>query len=104
MELYAPELLIIWVNAPGILRYNKGRKKGIVMKEEIILDEKKLALLDLIDKAGKGSIEAAEQVAEAYFKGTYEDKPNFTKAKKWGSYAAKHGSEKAAEILKEISQ
>ena len=74
------------------------------MKDEIILDEKKIALLDLIDKAGKGSIDAAEQVAEAYFKGTYEDKPNLAKAKKWASYAAKHGSEKAAEILKNISE
>ena len=61
--------------------------------------QKKQKLLDLIDKAGKGSIEAAEQIAEAYFTGSLEDKPNLVKAKKWASYAAKHGSEKAQEIL-----
>lgn len=72
--------------------------------EEIQLDAKKLALLDLIDKAGKGSIEAAAEVAEGYFKGTYEDKPNFVKAKKWASYAAKHGNEKAEAILKELNK
>lgn len=63
--------------------------------------DKKQKLLDLIDKAGKGSIEAAEEIAVGYFKGDFGEK-NFTKAKKWASYAAKHGSEKAAEILKEM--
>ena len=62
----------------------------------------KQELLDLIDKAGKGSIEAAEAIAEGYFKGSFDDKPNLTKAKKWASYAAKHGSEKAAEILSKL--
>ncbi|MBQ9303286.1 hypothetical protein [Butyrivibrio sp.] len=62
--------------------------------------QKKQKLLDLIDKAGKGSIEAAEEIAEAYFTGSLEGKANPVKAKKWASYAAKHGSEKAAEILK----
>lgn len=56
-------------------------------------------LLDLIDKAGKGSIEAAEAIAEGYFKGSFDGKKNLEKAKKWASYATKHGSEKAAEIL-----
>jgi TPR repeat protein len=64
--------------------------------------QKKQMLLDLIDKAGKGSIEAAEQIAEAYFTGSLEGKKNLVKAKKWASYAAKHGSEKASEILSEI--
>ncbi len=64
--------------------------------------QKKQILLDLIDKAGKGSIEAAEQIAEAYFTGSLEGKKNLVKAKKWASYAAKHGSEKASEILSEI--
>lgn len=73
-------------------------------KKDIELDEKKIALLDLIDQAGKGSIEAAEKVAQAYFKGTHEDKPNLEKAKKWASYAAKHGSEKAQEILDELNK
>lgn len=60
-------------------------------------------LLDLIDKAGKGSIEAAEAIAEGYFKGSFDGKKNLEKAKKWASYAAKHGSEKAAEILMKLS-
>ena len=59
----------------------------------------KQELLDLIDKAGKGSIEAAEAIAVGYFNGSFDGKPNLVKAKKWASYAAKHGSEKAAEIL-----
>ncbi|SFV02445.1 hypothetical protein [Butyrivibrio sp. INlla21] len=61
--------------------------------------DKKQKLLDLIDRAGKGSIEAAEQIAEGYFKGHFGDKPNMEKAKKWASYAAKHGSETAEKIL-----
>ncbi len=60
-------------------------------------------LLDLIDKAGKGSIEAAEAIAEGYFKGSFDGKKNLEKARKWASYAAKHGSEKAAEILAKLS-
>ena len=63
----------------------------------------KQELLDLIDKAGKGSIEAAEAIAEGYFKGSFDDKPNLTKAKKWASYAAKHGSEKAQKLLEELN-
>ena len=59
-------------------------------------------LLDLIDKAGKGSIEAAEAIAEGYFKGSFDGKPNLVKANKWASYAAKHGSEKASEILAQL--
>ena len=65
--------------------------------------QKKQQLLDLIDKAGKGSIEAAGEIAEAYLTGSLEGKANPVKAKKWASYAAKHGSEKAADILKELS-
>ncbi len=62
----------------------------------------KQELLDLIDRAGKGSIEAAEAIAVGYFKGSFEEKPNLVKAKKWAYYAAKHGSEKAAEILLQL--
>ncbi len=47
----------------------------------------------------KGSIEDAEAIAEGYFKGSFEGKKNPEKARKWASYAAKHGSRKAAEIL-----
>ncbi|MBO4458875.1 MAG: hypothetical protein J5802_14310 [Butyrivibrio sp.] len=64
--------------------------------------DKKQKLLDLIDKAGRGSIEAAEAIAEGYFKGTFGDKPNPEKAKKWASYAAKHGSEEAQKILERL--
>ena len=64
--------------------------------------QKKQQLLDLIDKAGKGSIEAAEEIALAYFTGSLEGKKNLVKAKKWASYAAKHGSEKAAAILNKL--
>jgi TPR repeat protein len=63
--------------------------------------DKKQRLLDLIDKAGKGSIEAAEEIAVGYFKGDFGEK-NPAKARKWASYAAKHGSEKAAEILEQL--
>ena len=55
-------------------------------------------LLDLIDRAGKGSIEAAEEIAVGYFKGAFGEK-NIVKAKKWASYAAKHGSTVCQEIL-----
>ena len=62
----------------------------------------KQELLDLIDKAGRGSIEAAEAIAEGYLKGSFEGKPNLVKARKWASYAAKHGSELAADILAQL--
>ncbi|MBE5823388.1 MAG: hypothetical protein E7308_04895 [Butyrivibrio sp.] len=58
-------------------------------------------LLDLIDKAGKGSIEAAEEITVGYYKGTLGEK-NIAKAKKWASYAAKHGSIVCREILEQI--
>jgi len=64
--------------------------------EDFMKDNQKL--LDLIDRAGKGSIEAAEEIAVGYFKGTFGEK-NIVKAKKWASYAAKHGSTVCQEIL-----
>ncbi len=63
--------------------------------------DKKQKLLDLIDKAGKGSIEAAEEIALGYYSGAFGEK-NPTKAKKWASYAAKHGSEKSAELMEKL--
>ena len=45
-------------------------------------------LLDLIDKAGKGSIEAAEEIAKGYFNGSLGEK-NLTKAKKMGFLCSK---------------
>ncbi len=58
----------------------------------------KIALLNLIDGAARGNIEAAEKVALGYYNGTFGEK-NFAKAKKWASYASKHGSEAAKELL-----
>ena len=63
--------------------------------------DKKQKLLDLIDKAGKGSIEAAEQIAVGYYNGEFGEK-NLAKSKKWASYAAKHGSKVAEELLKKV--
>ena len=63
--------------------------------------DNKQELLDLIDKAGKGSIEAAEEIAKGYFDGSLGEK-NHTKAKKWASYAAKHGSSVCEDILKQL--
>jgi TPR repeat protein len=67
----------------------------------VIYMDKKQRLLDLIDKAGKGSIEAAEEIAVGYYNGDFGEK-NLAKARKWASYAAKHGSEKAQEIIDAI--
>ena len=58
-------------------------------------------LLDLIDRAGKGSIEAAEEIAVGYFKGTLGEQ-NLIKARKWASYAARHGSVICLEILEQL--
>ena len=49
--------------------------------------DKKQKLLDLIDKAGKGSIEAATEIAVGYYKGDFGEK-NPAKAKKWASFKA----------------
>ncbi len=64
------------------------------------LDKKlgKMELLKLIDAAAKGDIDAAEKIALGYFTGIFGEK-NPAKAKKWASYAAKHGSSAAAELL-----
>ena len=56
----------------------------------------------LIDAAARGSIEAAADLAEGYYKGTFGDAPNMKKALKWANYAAKRGSIKAAEILSDM--
>ena len=47
-------------------------------------------MLKLIDRAAKGDIDAAAELAEAYFSGKYGDK-NPIKGKKWADYDAKHG-------------
>jgi|GEM_PF-3522359 TPR repeat protein len=54
---------------------------------------------DLIDRAAAGSIEAAADLAEGYWKGTHDCEKNPRKAQKWAGYAAKHGNKKAQDIL-----
>lgn len=76
-------------------------ERYLFLKSELEKKVQKIAMLSLIDKAAKGSIEGAEQIAEAYFTGKYGNK-NLAKAKKWASYAAKHGSTLAADILSKI--
>ena len=44
---------------------------------------------------------AAEQIAIGYFNGDFGEK-NPAKAKKWASYAAKHGSEASMELLEKL--
>ena len=44
---------------------------------------------------------AAEEIAVGYYKGDFGEK-NPAKAKKWASYAAKHGSEVAQELLAKL--
>ncbi len=57
----------------------------------------------LIDNAAKGDLEAATDLAEAYFKGSFGEK-NLAKARKWCAYAAKKGHERAASLLEEIRE
>ncbi len=64
--------------------------------------EDKMRQLALIDRAARGDIDAAADLGEGYIKGSFGEKPNPVKALKWCRYAAKHGSIKAAEILREI--
>ena len=58
--------------------------------------------LHLIDLAAKGSIEAAADLAEGYWKGIFGEAPNKEKAYKWAKYAAKRGNEKARQLLSEL--
>ena len=69
---------------------------------EVTLPPEKELQLSLIDRAAKGSIEAAAELAEGYMRGYFGTPPDNAKAKKWAKYAAKHGSEKAQRILDEI--
>ncbi len=71
------------------------------LKAELEKKLNKIKLLSFVDAAAKGSIEAAEKLALAYYSGEYGDK-NPAKAKKWASYAAKHGSKKAEELLTKL--
>ncbi len=73
--------------------------KETVVKTEV--DDSKMAQLNLIDAAAKGNIEAAEKLAIGYFNGEFGEK-NTAKAKKWATYASKHGSKAAKELLDKI--
>ena len=68
------------------------------LKSEFDKKVKKMMLLTLIDAAAKGNIEAAEKIALGYYHGDFGGS-NLAKAKKWASYAARHGSRKAEDLL-----
>ncbi len=55
-------------------------------------------LIELVDRASLGDIDAAAEIAEGYIKGSF-GKVNYKKAYKWGSYAAKRGHEGAAQTV-----
>ena len=73
-------------------------ERYLYLKAELDKQLKKLLLITLVDAAAKGSIEAAEKLALGYYHGDFGVK-NPGKAKKWATYAAKHGSERAGELL-----
>lgn len=80
-----------------------------IFTEELDLVEKgasralaKMRQFRLIDAAARGDIEAAAELAEGYLIGSFGDAPNPQKALKWGRYAAKRGSLKAAEVLERM--
>ena len=77
------------------MKHDRVMNKG----EKMASDE----LIKLIDKAIGGSIEAAEKLGEGYLKGKFGGKPNYEKALKWSSYAARKGSKKAEEIIAKIN-
>lgn len=57
----------------------------------------------LFDNAARGNLDAQVELAESYMLGTY-GQTDYKKALKWCSYAARHGSLKAAMLLPEISK
>ncbi len=59
---------------------------------------------DFIDRAAVGDLDAAGYLAEGYLKGKYECEVNKDKARKWASYAAKHGNELAKQVLEELDK
>ncbi len=70
--------------------------------EEKNVEECLARRLKLVDEAARGSIEAAADLGEGYLRGYFEGGPDPVKALKWGRYAAKRGSLKAAVILAEL--
>ncbi len=76
-------------------------ERYLYLKAELTKKLNKLSMLELIDKAARGNIDAAAELAEAYFTGKYGDK-NPAKAGKWAGYAAKKGSSSAKELLAKL--
>ncbi|WP_242832072.1 YunG family protein [Butyrivibrio sp. VCD2006] len=106
-EQFGDEKLVYDVeNNPEQLRevhFEKEEKhqRYLFLKKELEKRLNKLRLLRLIDRAAKGNIKAAGELADAYYTGKFGD-TNHAKAKKWASYAAKHGDAKAQEILNSL--
>ena len=61
-------------------------------------------LYDLIDKAAVGDDKAAGEIAEGYLLGTFEETPNYEKAKKWAHYAIKRGNPKGEFVWNELKK
>ncbi len=66
------------------------------------MNSAKMRQIELIDKAARGSIDAAAGLAEGYMRGSFGEPANRIKAMKWAKYAAKRGNIKAALIMKEL--
>lgn len=60
-------------------------------------------LANLIDKAALGDLDAVAAIGIGYYKGTFGT-PNYEKALKWTSYAAKKGHKEAIAILEDIKK
>ncbi len=82
-------------------KYEK-KERYLYLKDELNKKLAKVTLLKLVDAAAKGDIQAAETIALGYYDGRFGER-NLTKAKKWGSYAAKHGSKAAQELMEKNS-
>ena len=86
------------------------RKNTITKKEEIevkVEDKttpEKQKLFDLIDKAALGDVAAAGEIAEGYLTGSFEDVPNYEKARKWAHYASKKGNPKGIFVMEELKK
>ncbi len=78
-------------------KYEK-KERYLYLKDELNKKLAKVTLLKLVDAAAKGDIQAAEIIALGYYDGRFGER-NLTKAKKWGSYAAKKGSKAAQELM-----
>ncbi len=104
-EQFGDTVLSYENNPPQLREVHFGKEEKheryLYLKAELAKKLNKLSMLELIDTAAKGSIDAAAELAEAYYTGRYGDK-NPAKAKKWASYAAKKGSSLAEELLTKL--